>query len=514
MADTNAAAAPQPRKLPFKRTVKRKPVEEVPSAQPEPKEDDGLELFKRSREFFPSVIEDQKKEAAEKAARAERERQEAAGADERRKREDVGGRRAPRTTQHAENDENSGSSPKRRRTGFWDSHDDTPSPPDDMRTSRASHRSPTSNSPLATSPARNASNGRAGRTAVKQQATVISLDDSDDEDDRDEDYQPPRSKTKREPAEATPRAVRAESSEVELIMEGSASPPREKDSDEFEIYVQRAMERAQKEKEAQLAGSTSTPDSSAKRARMPVVEVLIASRDDTLIPTSFKVRTDQRLGLMFEAWIARQIGKRPGHPDPVLANMVFTWKRNRLWTNTTLSTLGINPDPHGHLYNKWDSAAEGFDRDNGQDKVFFEAWTREQFEEYEQAKEYQRLRALGEIDDDDFASSFPSTAAGGGASQSQNPGLRAESLARHEEAEAAEEKKIRITLKPKQLAPKTLTVKPSTNVAMLIKVFCRMSELPTDTRIEIHWDGEVLDPETTVEEAEIEDMDSVEVHLK
>jgi len=340
---------------------------------------------------------------------------------------------------------------------------------------------------------------------------VINLDDSDD--DHDGDYQPPRSKAGREPTQmaSTTREARDESPEIEVNEDGSPSPSEDNVSNEFDVYVQRARERVQKAKEAQLHGSTGTPDASAQQTKKPVVEVLIAARDDALIPTSFKIRSDQRLGLMFESYVARQAGKQPGQPDPVLDDMVFTWKRNKLWTHTTLSTLGINPDAQGNLYSKWESNVEGYDRGEGQDKVFFEAWTREQFEEYEQAKEYHRLRALGEVDDDFLNASFPSVALG--ASHSFD-NLTQRSVPDNKREEEADERKVRIILKPKQLAPKTLTVKPSTTVSMLVKVFCKMSGLPLDTKIEIHWDGEVLDPQTTVEDADIDDMDSVEVHLK
>lgn len=521
MADTNASAsasataASQPRKLPFKRTVKRKPVEEVSSAQPpasKESEDDSLELFKQSRKFFPSVIEDQKKEAAERAAKAERERQEAAAAEEQRKRDDVESW-ASRTRPRSRDGEDSGSSPKRRRTGSWNSDEEATLPPvTDLKSSPESRKSSGRDSALLSSPATKPSSARTSRPAKGQKhAPVISLDDSDD--DPDGDYQPPWSKAGREPPQkaSTTREPRDESPEVEVIEEGSPAPSEDDVSNEFDIYVQRARERVQKAKEAQLLGSAGTPGAGTPQTKKPVVEVLVAARDDALVPTSFKMRTDQRLGLMFEAYVARQAGKQPGQPDPVLDDMVFTWKRNKLWNHTTLSTLGINPDPQGSLYSKWESTVEGYDRADGQDKVFFEAWTREQFEEYEQAKEYHRLRALGELDDDSLNTSFPSVTLG--ASQSfNNSTQRSAPDNRHEEEE--DERKVRIIFKPKQLASKTLTVKPSTTVSLLVKVFCKLSELPMDTKIELHWDGEILDPQTTVEEADIDDMDSVEVHLK
>lgn len=512
MADASEAVGARPRKLPFKRTVKRKPVEEAHKDQPDA-EDDGLELFKRSREFFPSVLEDQKKEAAEKAARAEREHQEALEADEQRKRADVE-KWASRAAQPAEvkTEERQGSSPKRRRTGScWDSDDEVhttsqsphvrSSPPSSQRSIprhlARSSATPTKPPPTAT-----------GFSSAKSTGPIISLDDSDDDnnDHHDEDYQPPRSsRPRRESTEIPTKATQNCSPEVQVLMDDSPPPEAEdKAPDEFDIYVQRARQRAQKEKEARLAESISTPESSSRRPAGLSVEVLVASRFDTMSAMCFKVRIDQKLELMFNTWKTRQ----PDIPKDILDTAIFTWKESKVWPYTTLTTLGIQPDSHGGLYNKWDSKNDGFDGSNGYDKVFFEVWTPEQYEHHEKAKEYQRLRALGEIEGEyyDAHDSYPSTSAGGGGPGQQNPGPQ-------EEPEP-EEKKVRIILKPKQLPSRTLTVKPSTEVAMLIKVFCKMSELPPGTNIEIHWDGEVLDPETTVEEADIGDMDSVEVHLK
>ncbi|KXJ95984.1 hypothetical protein Micbo1qcDRAFT_30289 [Microdochium bolleyi] len=504
MADS---AVPQTRKLPFKRTVKRKPVEETPTDKADA-EDDGLDLFKRSREFFPSVLEDQKKEAAEKAAKAEQQRQEALADEERRKREDAA-RWASRTEQPSDPkaEEREGSSPKRRRTDSdWDSDDDATSRPSRVKSSPPSSNQSTRRQlpRFSATPAKTPST-TTGHAATKNAVPIISLDVSDDDDvHHDGDYLPPRPRSKRHTVGTHTNATHDSPTEVQVLADDSPPPEaQDKVSDEFDIYVQRAKERAQREREARLTGIAGTEDPSSRKPSGPIVEVLVASRDDTMVAMSFKVRIDQKLEVMFDTWRSRQ----PDIPSDVLTNAVFTWKESKVWPNTTLATLGIQPDSHGGLYNRWDKKTEGFDGSNGYDKVFFEVWTPEQYEHHEQAKEYQRLRALGEIEDDyDAHDSYPSTGAGGGISQ-QNPGLQ-------QEVPEPEEKKVRIILKPKQLPSRTLTVKSSTEVAMLIKVFCKMSELPLSTKIEIHWDGEVLDPGTTVEEADIGDMDSVEVHLK
>jgi hypothetical protein len=61
---------------------------------------------------------------------------------------------------------------------------------------------------------------------------------------------------------------------------------------------------------------------------------------------------------------------------------------------------------------------------------------------------------------------------------------------------------------------RNVTLRKHSTVAHMIKAFRKLAGLGEDKHVEIRWDGETLDPETTVEEADIADMDSVEVHIR
>src|SRR3954462_6078199 len=82
MADLQKPA-PTKRALPFKRTVKQKPSSDI-----SPADDDGLALFSQSKNYFPTVIEDQQRRAREKAEKAEQERKEKLAREQEKERED------------------------------------------------------------------------------------------------------------------------------------------------------------------------------------------------------------------------------------------------------------------------------------------------------------------------------------------------------------------------------------------------------------------------------------------
>ncbi|KAJ2972333.1 hypothetical protein NUW58_g9206 [Xylaria curta] len=86
MADLQKST-PAKRALPFKRTARQKPSNDASS----PVDDDGLSLFSQSKNYFPTVVEDQQRRArekAEKAEKAEQERREKLAREKRKKEEE------------------------------------------------------------------------------------------------------------------------------------------------------------------------------------------------------------------------------------------------------------------------------------------------------------------------------------------------------------------------------------------------------------------------------------------
>ncbi|KAI1143291.1 hypothetical protein F5Y05DRAFT_148442 [Hypoxylon sp. FL0543] len=486
------------RKLPFKRTARRKSSEAA--------EDDGLALFSRSGEFFEEqqrrAQEKAEREKAEKAAReakAEQERKERITR-ERKADEEALNRRA-----HSDKDP----AKKRRLISLSDDdYGDEGSDEDDIfgskppkkQKSPSIPRTPTSKRESSSVDSTSGYGERLTRSQVRNATTsVISLDDDDNLVARGASkHTPSRPSNSRDRPKLDLRhesSSRKSKQDIVLLDDDSdlqtdagEEPKEDEEEDPSEYYVRAAMERARKAQEEREArekrGSSTAADDND-----PVVQILIHSHMHGIHTLMFRRKLCQKLTVVYETWIEQQVSKHSLVPRPVLESMFFTWKGNKVYPHTTLRTLGIRPERDGSLYSDWKADRDGY---HGRDKVYFEAWTQELYDEYLEEKEKKRLREIGELIEDE-------------------PEARQES---EQPQDSQEDQKIRVHFKAKDRPATKATVRSSTTAAQLAAVYRRLANIPESKTIELRWDGEALDPDTTVEEAEIEDMDSIEVHIK
>ncbi|KAI0173376.1 hypothetical protein GGR52DRAFT_383818 [Hypoxylon sp. FL1284] len=476
--------SPAKRKLPFKRTVRRKSSEAA--------DNDGLSLFSRSSTFF----EEQQRLAKEKEERAAR-------------REEKKKRLA--REEQAKKDSLEKPAKKRHRASRFDDEKEDPDSDQDSPInapakrykSPSAPRTPSSQqeSPFATSTKR--SGERFTRSQSRKAATpVISLEEEDDDDDPVFLASPSKRPVTRKTSELEPLAERptpspsAKTGEDVITLDddsdsqpnaGGESKTEDKEEDPSEYYVRLARERAQKAKEEREARENGTGEAEDD----PVIQILVHAQLEGVHPMMFRRKLSQPLTVVYKTWVEQQVAKHCLVPRSTLETMFFTWKGNKVYPHTSLRTLGIQPERDGNLYPSWKRDQDGY---HGHDRVLFEAWTQELYEEYQKEKEKQRLRDLGEFVDD---------------GEEQQEGQDAE----HQQT-PEEDQKIRVQFKAKNVPVKNATVRSSTTAAQLVKVYRRLAGIPENKTIELRWDGEVLEPDVTVEEAEIEDMDSIEVHVK
>jgi hypothetical protein len=69
-------------------------------------------------------------------------------------------------------------------------------------------------------------------------------------------------------------------------------------------------------------------------------------------------------------------------------------------------------------------------------------------------------------------------------------------------------------MKSREHSDYKLMVKPHTTIQKIIEAFRSAKDIPDDKEISLHFDGDKLDPEERVEDTELGDMDSVEVHIQ
>ncbi|KAI1157200.1 hypothetical protein F4825DRAFT_401017 [Nemania diffusa] len=502
MADLQKPA-PAKRGLPFKRRQR------LPNEASSTADDDGLALFSQSKDYFPTVVEDQQRRAREKAEKAERERKEKLEreqeeADVRALEAQLRRERIRKEAEELEAEKGRESAKKRRRYSLPSDdekqrRDEDDEEDDDLadRPSK-SYKPSTPFSPESkrsgTAPrsSRGPESARKTRTSKQPETSIILLDSSDDEDSTNSRIRRGTSQIEAAHLDSTTDQVRVDQSDSDLEMWEDKKENNEGveggEEDPSEFYIKAAMERKAKAIEVPVSVMIAAP-------ALPEAKALCCT-----------VRTAQVLQIAFDTFKER-LKAQTAYPHKMISELVFTWRGDRVYHTTKLETLGICPRaPDGRLHDNPSSgrgAPEGY---IGKDKVYFEAWTPEDYEENQEKRERERKRReMGEWWDEE-----PDAAAAAAATTGDSDGHAADAGA---EAKA-EDDRVKVIFKAKDMPPRNVTLRKHSTVAQMIKAFRKLASLGDDKQIEIRWDGEVLDLETTVEEADIGDMDSVEVHIR
>lgn len=266
----------------------------------------------------------------------------------------------------------------------------------------------------------------------------------------------------------------------------SVVPDQLFDDEEFPELVQRARERerVRLEQAANAAKSFTEKnhsqdhhnpfDINPPRDVDPTIEILINSEIPNTIPLKVMRKMSQKLREARFVWCDKQ--KLPGHSSVDLRSVIFlTWKRKKLFDYTTCHALGLKVDEFGNLSNE-EGMHEG--------KVYLEAWTEETFAAAQRDDEVARQREERGEDEEDEA------------------------------PPANEVIKIKLVLKAKDMEPVKIVVRNTSRVEMLITAFREARQIPEDREVSLFFDGEELDVDSKVEEAELDDLDTLEVHIK
>jgi hypothetical protein len=249
-------------------------------------------------------------------------------------------------------------------------------------------------------------------------------------------------------------------------------------------YILEARERIAQHTAKRLVDETKSSSSPSKTEI--ATELIIESRAEGIPVVRVKLHISKPMKEIKEAWILKNMQRSVPFSRSRMEDMFFTWKGHKIYDGTTLSSLGINPDSKGHLFPKWETSKEGF---MDIDKVHFEAWTTEDFEQYEKDLNVERARKRGEIVDLDEDESEP------------------------EPEPTRKEARIRVILRSKD-DEQNLKVPPDCKVANLVKAFRSQKKIPDDKEIEVQFDGDRMDMEETIDKYGVEDMETVDVFIK
>lgn len=198
----------------------------------------------------------------------------------------------------------------------------------------------------------------------------------------------------------------------------------------------------------------------------PIVELLITSQIEGMKPLMIKRKLSQRFKEVRLAWCDSQ----EAMPSHVKDSIFLSWRGKRLYDVTTCKSFNLDIDSQGKI----SSQGDGVDTHG---RIHLEAWTEQVFNAY--------------------------------LKREQDGG---------QEVEVVEEKvaiqKTRIILKSREVGEFKLYVKPSTMIRKVLDAFRQNKELSEKQEVSLHFDGDVLEPDSRIGDYELEDMDTVEVHVR
>ncbi|KAI1023062.1 hypothetical protein LB503_000783 [Fusarium chuoi] len=484
------------KKLPFKPTALRRTAPKPKATQSEDSkdsDDDGLSLFRRSKEMAPIMAAEQQrrwKRHREAEQEAERKRLEAIG--EKRPRED-----SPDSDGLTNKDSGSEVSdglpslPARvKGTPVTDqplTHDGadrtselvTPPPSKRSRLDSSSAQKPILSSQLdmdedpfpdasptrrlgpihnPPTPSRNLKT-EGFKPEAKPNTDPITIDS-----DSESDSEPPKPKTD--------LSSKPGSSSIELA-ERTSKPSKEPspppvEEDEFAEYIRKAEEKRARQQALQANKS----EEQSKEA----FNIFITSTIPHTVPLQVRFSFNKPLRIVRDAWVNHQIRKGVSiQADDV----TLTWNSKKVYNTSTLVGLGIRPIGNGRAVSDGQGSA-GF-REN-MSSINVQAWNPELFQKMEQEQELQRKRDAGEISGE-------------------------------EEEKPAERIRFVIMLKGRDVEPLACKILPETTVETLISYFRQQRSVGSDKQVSLWWDGERLEEHVEMQDAEIEAQDTIEVHV-
>ncbi|KAF5667543.1 ubiquitin [Fusarium circinatum] len=480
------------KKLPFKPTALRRAATKPKPTQSEDSkdsDDDGLSLFRRSKEMAPIMAADQQRRW-ERHREAERKRLEAIG--EKRPREDSSD--SDGLTNKDPGPEVSDGLPSLppRIEGTpvtdqpltYDGADRTselvtPPPSKRSRPDSSSAQKPILSSQLDidedpfpdASPTRRlgpicnppTSSRNLKTESFKPQANPnpdpITIDS-----DSEPDSEPPKPKTE--------LSSKPGSSSIELVERTSKPPkvpsPPPVEEDEFAEYIRKAEEKRARQQALQANKSEEQP----KEA----FNIFITSTIPHTVPLQVRFSFNKPLRVVRDAWVKHQLKKDVSiQADDV----TLTWNNKKVYNTSTLIGLGIRPIGNGRAVSDGQGSA-GF-REN-MSSINVQAWTPELFQRMEQEQELQRKRDAGE-------------------------------LSGEEDEKPAERIRFVIMLKGRDVEPLACKILPETTVETLISHFRQQRNVGSDKQVSLWWDGERLEEHVEMQDAEIEAQDTIEVHI-
>lgn len=339
--------------------------------------------------------------------------------------------------------------------------------------------------------------------AATSKPTIISLDDSDDsdaplpkpnkypalysDDDDDDENLYSTSKNKREAPKQPEVSIMDDEEELfpELVAKAREDQrkimaqhlSRVKSNYASSVSVSTDSDGVKSELGIALRSpAISTPD--------PVLKICVSSRIEGTNPLILKRKLSQRLKDVRLAWCDRQ--RILGEPMSQSSKdkIFLTWRRHKLFDVSTCASLGLKFTSDGQPQVEGD---DGFDNGN----IHLEAWTDEFFQEHKREIEQQRRLAVADpLEEEEEEEREPIS-----------------------QPQVEKAPHLRIILMAREYDQYKLKVTATTTWLKVITAFRRGRNIPDEKTVSLRLDGDELEPTSTVDEADLDDMTTIDVHV-
>lgn len=246
------------------------------------------------------------------------------------------------------------------------------------------------------------------------------------------------------------------------IMDDNLMEEATDEDDEFSRYIRKAEEENKK-----------FPAEAGSSAR-----VLLTSEIEGTAPAELKMKLDQSLTKLREAWVKNQLYKHNVQLPCPAADLILSWQRAKVYSHSTLHSLGIRV--YGDTIT---GTRKGLSSDGR--KVHMEISTPEIFKRWEAERERRRRKhEVQDPSDDEVA-----------------------------QVQVVEDVKLRVVLKARGLEDLKLTVRPGTTTQTLVAAYRKSRKVGDEKAVTLWFDGDQMENHSTLEDADIDDMDTIDVYI-
>ncbi|KAL1894943.1 hypothetical protein Sste5346_005630 [Sporothrix stenoceras] len=235
------------------------------------------------------------------------------------------------------------------------------------------------------------------------------------------------------------------------------------------------------------------------------------------------MRMDQEMRHARIAYLSHATKHNVHLTDDETQSVLLTWKGSKIYNFTTGQSLNVKPDHKGRFRDFASMMSNGdvggSTTSNGPSTAGFqngglhlEIWTQQLYDAYLEEEDRRHRRNLGELvelsDDDDGVAEGGGGGGGGAGSASRGTSQAPDAAA------AASSTRIRLVLASREYEKLKITAHSDTTVETLATAFRLQRGIEPDKTVAIMWDGDELEGSMTVGEAEMEDLDGVEVYIR